>query len=243
MQRRMMERAERARGVFLAVEGPDGVGKSTLVEALVRRLELEAGRSVLRLREPGSTPLGERVRAIVKGEAGPLGPEAELFLFCAARAQMISEVVRPALDAGQVVIADRFALSTYAYQGGPGRVSDERIRAVLEVAVGDVWPDLTLVLSLSPDVLRERLDARGGERDRIEADQARLDSAMRRYHDLAPHVPGARPLSADGTPDEVLERAWHLVASVVAPQRCGPGRERIARTGGAPVVVRGGRSR
>jgi dTMP kinase len=134
------------RGFFLTLEGPDGSGKSTQAHRLAGRLTA-AGYHCTLTREPGGTPLGEEVREIVLHKLSPI-PVAEALLFYAARAQLVAEVIKPALTNGDVVICDRFADSTLAYQGYGAGQSIDALRAVAGYAVGDLVPDLTILIDL-----------------------------------------------------------------------------------------------
>jgi dTMP kinase len=134
------------RGFFLTLEGPDGSGKSTQAHRLAGRLTA-AGYHCTLTREPGGTPLGEEVREIVLHKLSPI-PVAEALLFYAARAQLVAEVIEPALTNGDVVICDRFADSTLAYQGYGAGQSIDALRAVAGYAVGDLVPDLTILIDL-----------------------------------------------------------------------------------------------
>jgi dTMP kinase len=138
--------------MFISFEGPDGSGKSTQIALLAERLR-SAGREVVTVREPGGTPAGEKIRAILLGEGGevPVDPRADALLFNASRAQLVADVIEPALARGAVVIADRFADSTLAYQGfGSGLPVDE-LRAMIRFATAGRSPDLTLLLDLSAE--------------------------------------------------------------------------------------------
>jgi len=148
-------------GLFITLEGPEGAGKTTNREFLAERLRA-AGRQVLLTREPGGTPLAERIRELLLTPSDePMASDTELLLMFAARAQHLEQVIRPALAAGKVVLCDRFTDATYAYQGGGRGLSEERI-AVLETFVqGDLRPDLTLVFDLPVEVGLARAAARG----------------------------------------------------------------------------------
>ncbi len=146
-----MEPAPAARGLFLAFEGVEGSGKTTQVRLLSDHLRAR-GREVVVAREPGSTPLGERVRETVLADLGLRVPaRSELFLMLAARAAFVEQVVLPALDAGRVVIADRFELSTLAYQGKGRGLPLEEVRGCNRFATGGVAPDATLFLDLDAE--------------------------------------------------------------------------------------------
>jgi dTMP kinase len=153
--------------VFIAFEGPDGSGKSTQAARLAERLRA-AGREVVTVREPGGTPAGERIRAILLGEGGTvdLNPRADALLFNASRAQLVTDVIRPALERGAVVIADRFFASTLAYQGYGSGLPLEELRGMIEVATGGLAPDLTLLFDLPAEAGLARKS--GGDRTRFE---------------------------------------------------------------------------
>ncbi len=161
-----------SRGRFITFEGVDGTGKTTQIELLKEKLEA-ADKKVILLREPGTTAIGEAVRAILLDPANNnMAPEAELLLFEAARAQLVREVIEPTLAAGVWVISDRFMDSTEAYQGY-GRGLDRAVIASLNrFAVGTVVPDLTILLTLGTEGLAARLARREavGSRDRIDAE-------------------------------------------------------------------------
>ncbi|HEU4918941.1 MAG TPA: dTMP kinase [Candidatus Limnocylindrales bacterium] len=156
------------RGRFITIEGPDGGGKSTQARRLERALR-DAGIPVLRTREPGGTPFGERIRDLLLADdhgADPLDPLAEAFLFNAARRQLVESVIRPAVEAGTTVVCTRFADSTLAYQGFGAGLPLDRLRALQEVATGGLTPDLTIVLDLPAEVGLDRKPA--GDRTRFE---------------------------------------------------------------------------
>jgi dTMP kinase len=174
-------------GKFIVFDGPDGCGKTTQLKTLITKLE-EAGVRVRRLREPGGTLVGEQIRDLLlstKNEGMDL--HCEMLLYMASRAQLVHEHVKPALAAGECVVADRFASSTLAYQGGGGGMSMEAILRVAEIAVEGAWPDLTIVFDLDTDVAMARLNplwssgAPGGARRKVGDQQNVLfdDSAMK----------------------------------------------------------------
>jgi len=134
-------------GAFITFEGGEGSGKSTQSELLARSLTA-SGRHVLRLREPGGTDLGESLRELLLHRRADMSSEAELLLFLAARAELVRSVIRPALDDGTIVICDRFADSTFAYQGYGRGLDLERLRQLNDWATGGLVPDLTVLLDL-----------------------------------------------------------------------------------------------
>jgi dTMP kinase len=170
------------RGWFITLEGPDGAGKSVAAAHLAANLRA-AGRHVTATREPGGTRLGERVRAIVldlDADRNPSTPEAEALLFNAARAQHVREVIAPALARGDVVVCDRFAASTMAYQGYGGGVSLDALRQVERLSIGETRPDLVLLLDIPVEVGLARRD-RGDPRQITRFEEESLyDAAFHR---------------------------------------------------------------
>jgi dTMP kinase len=154
------------RGLLIVFEGAEGVGKSTQLRRLVSWLEAR-GRLALALREPGGTPLGDEIRRLLLDPNSDITPRAEALLFMASRAQLVRTRVRPALDAGQVVLLDRFFLSTYAYQGAGRGLPEHEVMAANAVATSGLVPDLTLLLTLPVAEGLSRATQRG-ERDRME---------------------------------------------------------------------------
>jgi dTMP kinase len=168
-------------GLFLSFEGGEASGKSVQAKRLADWLRT-LGRDVVSLREPGSTPVGERVRDIVlHAQEIPLAPNAQALLFSTARAQLVHDVIRPALAAGKVVIVDRFFDSTLAYQGYGHGADLEGLRAVTAFAVGDVRPVRTFLLDLPVDVAEARSKSRkpGRAWDRFEADERAFHERVR----------------------------------------------------------------
>ncbi|UTW08377.1 dTMP kinase [Pseudomonas benzenivorans] len=189
-------------GLFITLEGPEGAGKSTNRDYLAARLA-EQGIEVLLTREPGGTPLAERVREILLAPSDEtMAADTELLLVFAARAQHLAQVIRPALARGCVVLCDRFTDATYAYQGGGRGVSEARIAALEHFVQGELRPDLTLVFDLPIEVGLARAAARG-RLDRFEQEGRiffdavrqtylrRAESAPQRYRILD----AAQPLS------------------------------------------------
>jgi dTMP kinase len=165
-------------GLFITLEGPEGAGKSTNREYLAERLRAE-GIEVLLTREPGGTPLAERIREVLLTPGDEvMNADTELLLVFAARAQHLAEVIRPALAKGVVVLCDRFTDSTYAYQGGGRGLSLERIATLETFVQGDLRPDLTLVFDLPVEVGLARASARG-RLDRFELEGRGFFDAVR----------------------------------------------------------------
>lgn len=165
-------------GFFVTFEGGEGAGKSTQIKLLVERLVRLEGKTVHTLREPGGTPIGEAIRTILKHrqEFENMSAETELLLMNASRAQLVHEVIRPALQNGDVVLCDRFYDSTTAYQGY-GRKLGGRVQSAIDLAVGDIVPDLTIILHVPPLLGRERRakqNTKLGDKvvyDRLDAEQ------------------------------------------------------------------------
>lgn len=201
-------------GVFIVVEGPEGAGKSTLVRALGARL-LAEGLQVLQVREPGGTPVAEAARKVALRSRHELSPAAELFLILAARADLVAQVIRPALAAGQVVLADRFDLSTRAYQvGGRGLPADD-VDAALRVATGGLVPDLTLVLDIPVELGRDRQRRARKVKDRFEREDDNFHERVRAAYEAATG-PGVVHLDATPSKTTVLDAAWRELAAVTA---------------------------
>lgn len=152
--------------MLIVLEGAEGVGKSTQLRRLAEWLE-SRGETVVAVREPGGTVVGDEIRRILLDPASDITAHAEALLFMASRAQLVERVVRPALASGEAVLIDRFFLSTYAYQGAGRGLPEEEIRAANRVATGGLVPDLTLLLELPAGEGMARA-ARRGERDRME---------------------------------------------------------------------------
>ncbi len=158
-------------GVFITLEGPDGAGKSSQAQLLAADLR-EAGHTVVLTREPGGSTLGERIRQVLLDHhSGPHHPLADALLFNAARRQLVSEVIEPALAAGAVVICDRFADSTFAYQGFAGRVPLATLRQIANYATGGLRPVRTVLLDLPADAgLARRAHGSADDLTRFELD-------------------------------------------------------------------------
>ncbi len=200
------------RGVFITFEGGDGAGKSTQVARLAQELE-RRGHAPLVLREPGGTAVGEGVRRILldPSHAG-MTAEAELLLFAASRAQLTREVIRPALDAGTVVLCDRYADSSVAYQGYGRGLDLERVRAVNEFATGGLVPDLTILLDVVPD---EGIAAATPEAaDRLEREELAFHERIRAgYVEMARREPERFVVVERAD----VETVWQTVRRACAP--------------------------
>ena len=210
-------------GLFITFEGTEGSGKSTQITLLAERLRGE-GRRVRCLREPGGTPIGEEIRHTLKHSKDnhAMTAEAELLLMNASRAQLVREVIRPALAAGEILLCDRFYDSTTAYQGYGRQLDLERVRGIIDFAVGDTRPDLTLLLLVSPEVSESRRLARQSTmpfmRDRIEeADRGFFERVARGYEAIAGAEPGRiQAIKATCSVAETRDAIWGRVASLLA---------------------------
>jgi len=209
-------------GLFITFEGSEGCGKSTQIVRLAERLR-EAGREVVQLREPGGTPIGEKIRELLQYDvsAADMTPEAELLLFAASRAQLIREVIRPALKRGAIVLCDRFLDSTTVYQGVARALEESAVARINDFAVDGTLPDLTLLLDLDAAEGRRRASARKGPSDRMEQEKEEFYESVRRgFLDLARRKP-ARFAVIDGAGDE--KSVEHAINKVIAERLQIPG--------------------
>lgn len=207
-------------GLFVTVEGPEGAGKSTLVAALADRIA-GAGHEVVRVREPGGTPVAEAARRVFLDPALDASPLAEVFLLLAARADLVAKVIGPALARGAVVLCDRFDLSTEAYQIAGRGLEADGVRAANRLATGGLTPDLTLVLDVPAEVGRARQTAQGKVPDRLEQADAAFHARVREAFRNAsgPHI-----VHVDGStaPDAVAAAAWGAVTRCLGKQSTVP---------------------
>ena len=203
-------------GLFIVLEGPEGSGKSTLAGPLAERMR-RAGVEPVVVREPGGTRAGEIARQALLDPAHPVGTLAELFLYLAARAELVETVIAPALAAGRVVLSDRFALSTEAYQMEGRGIPAEVVLPANRAATGGLVPDLTLILDLPPEVGRARQLAAGKRLDRLDAESDDFHARVVAYY-LAARGEGVRHLDGRLPPDQLLQAAWEAVVAA-APDR------------------------
>jgi len=196
--------------LFISLEGVDGSGKSTQAQLLVEAL----GPETVPIREPGGTDAAERIRELLADPAVPLEPLAELMLFCAARADLTERVIRPALEAGRTVVSDRFSDSSVAYQGAARGLGVGEVIGLCDTATDGLWPDLTLLLRVDPEV---GLGRAGGE-DRFEAEGLDLQRAVAAAYEEIAIIASDRVVVIDaaGTVDEVHERVMEAVRTATA---------------------------
>ncbi len=211
-----------ARGRFITFEGGEACGKSTQIQRLALRLR-EQGRTVRVLREPGGTPLGEKLRHLLKHDPDGRGmaAETELLLMNASRAELVRQVIRPALAAGELVLCDRFFDSTTAYQAFGRSLDTAAVRAVIDFAVGETRPDLTLLLALPRAEALRRLEQRNAEtapaEDRFEAEkEAFFERVEAGYRTLAAAEPQrVRPVNANADVETVARQVWAEVGRIL----------------------------
>jgi dTMP kinase len=164
------QRRARAHGLFIAFEGGDGAGKSTQAAMLVASLQAR-GLRVRRTREPGGTPIGEKLRSLVLDHGqGDIDARTEALIFAASRAAHAAQVLRPALAAGEVVVTDRYIDSSVAYQGAGRDLGTDRVQELNEWATAGLWPQLTVLLDVSPEQGRRRRTAGQAAEDRLESE-------------------------------------------------------------------------
>jgi len=171
----MSELADRLAGKFIVIDGPDGSGKTTQLGLLAEYLR-SRGLEVLTTRDPGGTAIGDKIRQLLLSNSHrEMTPACETMLYMASRAQLVEQVIRPALRAGKCVLCDRYISSTIAYQGAGG-IDVEKIRMIGQVAVGGLWPDLTIILDVPARVGLERL---GDQPDRMESKSPQFHEQVR----------------------------------------------------------------
>ena len=185
--------------MFISLEGIDGSGKTTQGKLLAKAL----GEEVVLVREPGGTDAGERIRGLLKAPNLELDPLAELLLFCAARAELVAQVVAPARESGRDVICDRFSDSSVAYQGVARGLGADRVEEICDLATGGVWPDVTILLRIKPDRAAKRIGRR--KADRFEEEGIELQRLVAEGYDEVArrHPDRVLVVNADGDRDTV----------------------------------------
>jgi len=205
-------------GLFVVLEGPDGSGKSTLALALAERMR-QARLDPVVVREPGGTHAAEIARRALLDPDHPIGPVSELFFYLAARADLVQSVIRPRLAEGRVVLSDRFALTTEAYQMAGRGLPPEVVIPANRAAADGLVPDLTLILDLTPEVGQSRQVTGGKLLDRLERESAEFHRRVEQFY-LAVRGDGVRHLDGLLPPDRLLQAAWSEMLQV-APERFG----------------------
>lgn len=213
-----------ARGRLIVLEGGDGVGKTTQLPLVSDALRAR-GLVVHTIREPGQTQVGQRVRELLLDPASAISPATEALLFLSARAQVVAEVVQPALDRGEWVVADRFFVSTYAYQIAGHGLDDAGVRAANALATGGLVPDLTLLLTVSASVAASRREARG-QADRLERFGATFDARVAAAYAAAstaawqarhPECGLIVPVAAEGAVEAITARLLAAIVEHIRP--------------------------
>lgn len=207
-------------GKLISFEGPEGSGKSTQIALLAKHLGL-LGREVLTTREPGGTEIGEQIRNIIvhNSKGDEMCPETELFLFAAARAQLVREVIAPALLAGRMVLSDRFLDSSTVYQGIARNLASDPVQQINHFAVGNVMPDLTVIIDVPTEVSLERIRLRASDiPDRMERENAEFFGKVREgYLLLAKSMPQRFVVIDGAQPEaEVEKQVWTAVQKLIA---------------------------
>ena len=202
-----------ARGRFISFEGIDGAGKSTQHAWLVEHLR-QQGRTVVATREPGGTPLGEKLRSLLLAE--PMHLETEALLMFAARREHVAQVIEPALDRGDWVVCDRFVDASFAYQGGGRGLDWGKLQALAQWVLGDLQPDLTLIFDAPVAVAQQRLHAATANPDRFEQEQAVFFERVRAaYLRIAGEFPDrVRIIDATRTPENINKSLEKIVATL-----------------------------
>jgi dTMP kinase len=220
------------RGKFITLEGGEGTGKSTQAAMLSLRLA-SRGIGVKLTREPGGSPGAEIIRhVLLSGAAKPLGPEAEAMLFAAARDDHVQQTILPELAAGKWVICDRFVDSTRVYQGVLGRLDQRFIKALERVSIGDLLPDLTLVLDIPIELGLKRAAGRrrGSNPDRFEAEDIDFHEKLRQAYLALAAAEGERCVLIDAKAPKkmVAKRVWEVVQTRLLPTAAAAGLENVA---------------
>ncbi len=201
--------------MFFSFDGIDGVGKTTQIQLFCDALRAR-GYEVVTCRDPGSTPLGERIREILLAvDSGhPISRRSEMLLYMAARAQLVEEVIRPALEAGKIVVSDRYVLANLVYQGHAGGLDVEEIRRVGEVATGQIRPDCVFLLDLRPELADSRMNR---ELDRMESQGAEYRKRLREGFLIEAARPEARihVIDAGQGIEAVQADIWQIAAKLL----------------------------
>lgn len=203
-----------SRGFFISFEGGEGCGKTTQIQKLANHIENISTISFVVTREPGGVPAAELIRDIlVNGDAKTWRPTTEGLLMCAARHEHVEQIIRPALIQNKLVISDRFIDSTTVYQGIVGGVSADAIAAMNEIACGDIFPDVTIILDIDSQIGLSRARLRGDGEDRFEAKGIAYHEKVRAgFLEIAANSPSrCVVINANRTPDEISKNIWQVV--------------------------------
>lgn len=202
--------------MFISFEGIEASGKSTLMAAVDHALRVE-GQKTLVTREPGGTPTGDAVRKIFLQPDLHVGAMAETLLINASRAQLVADVIRPALERGVVVLCDRYVHSTLAYQGYGRGLPLDLVRRICDAATGGLMPDLTLLVDISNETSRKRLASRGDGHDRVEQEEDAFHRRVRDgFLDLGKRDPSVVTIDGERPTDEVVDAAMAALTALIA---------------------------
>jgi len=209
------------KGIFITLEGADGVGKTTQAKLIAQKIAVKVHEEteVLQMREPGGTPICEEIRNILKTSKF-LSPICELMLFNAARSQLVEEVIRPTTDAGGIVVCDRFLDSTIAYQHCGNGIPWSTVNSIIQTAIAGKVPDITIMLQLNEEEANIRANKKGITRDGlVKYDTSTLEYKRRvaeGFLNQAKLNPNRiKIVSAEGTEDEVCERIWEILEPIL----------------------------
>lgn len=210
------------RGLFITFEGGEGAGKSTQIKRLSEVLKVR-GHSVVLTREPGGSPGAEAVRhVLLSGAAEAYGPETEALLFAAARSDHVEQVIRPAVERGQIVLCDRFMDSSRVYQGVTGNLDAVYMRQLEEVTVNGMVPDLTLILDINPELgLARAASRRAGPADRYEKETVAMHQRRREaFLDIAKREPGrCKVIDATGDAETIAAEILRHVTALIRSRK------------------------